>query len=161
MSCDQTHNISASHILTLSALLRCSPHPPPSTSPLPCEPVLISGEKKGNRGVGGEAIYSNHRDLARAPQSPQGLIGNQRDGGYKRRERNKLYLNFRFVEQTSSIPNPKQLCREIVLLVGGRDEEDMRVVGLPVTVEVLAKGVWKRSVKTGRGCKCTNCHAAF
>eukprot|EP00064_Thunnus_orientalis_P017724 superscaffoldBa00003841_g17810 len=75
------------------------------------------------RRAGGEAIYSNHRDLARAPRSPRGLIGNQRDGGYEgERERNKLYLNFRSVEQTSPIPNPKQLCHEIVVSVGGRDE---------------------------------------
>lgn len=34
----------------------------------------------------GEAIYSNHRDPARAPQSPRGLIGNQRErpGGRER-----------------------------------------------------------------------------
>lgn len=88
----------------------------------------------------GEAIYSNHRDPARAPQSPRGLIGNQRDGGYEGRERergrNKLNLNIRYVEQTS--PNTKQLCHEIVLLVGRQDEGclwgyERRVEGLPVT----------------------------
>lgn len=79
----------------------------PPRSP-PHKPTLISGR--------GEAIYSNHRDLARAPRSPRGLIGNQRDGGYEgERERNKLYLNFRSVEQTSPIPNLKQLCHEIVV----------------------------------------------
>lgn len=47
----------------------------------------------------GEAIYSNHRDPARAPQSPRGLIGNQRDesmrGRKRERGRIKVSLNIK------------------------------------------------------------------
>ena len=113
----------------------------------------------------GEAIYSNHRDPARAPQSPRGLIGNQRDGGYegeRERERNKLHLNIRFVEQTSPMPNMKQLCHEIVLMACRQDEGclqgyEHRVEGLPVTEQVSVTGghregeVCRRSLGTGSG----------
>ena len=74
----------------------------------------------------------------------------------RERERNKLHLNIRFVEQTSPMPNTKQLCHEIVLMVCRQDEGclqgyEHRVEGLPVTEQVSVTGV------TGR-VKCAGAH---
>lgn len=99
------------HILTLSVHLVLLGPPLSHRANQPWSPAS-----------GREAIYSNHRDPARAPQSPRGLIGNQRDGDYEGDEINSTSTSDLWSKPLPS-PNRKQLFHEIVLLVGGRGEE--------------------------------------